>query len=696
MRLKTQVARVISITAVLGALLSEPAWCDIIPDNRTAPWQGNVGVPGGIPDRNTIYKNIVTDLGADPTGVVDCTAIIQIAISLCPVGQVVYIPPGTFRLNNRVYLAAKQNFTLRGAGQGITIIKAYNNGYFLFGSQQWPPPNTYIPITAGATKGSNTITVADTSGFIVDQPMNITTAAMPVWAHNLGGHPDSDRNLRIAFKVRSKTSTTVTFDPPCPFDFTGLNPQARTFLGPNSGYNFIQGIGIESLTMDMNNSTAAWAIEYEQTWGCWVKDVEVKGAISRQMRFGTLVRGEVRHCYTHDKRGSGPNHEGIDFDGDCCWNLVEDNIANNGGASALQFGDSTGANSCNVVAYNYVINSDPGFWDISFNHSPHDMLNLAEGNVIDNYKDDGYFGSSSHNTLFRNRITQYLELKHFSNYYNIVANVLGTAGFSNAYETTTVNYSNNPIYALGYPNIGNHSYTGTFAATNPPDYSANGPNLTDPENQTLDLNVRATILRHGNFDYFNNSTIWDPNIPDHTIPNSLYLTGEPSWWPNNIPWPPIGPDLTPMVSQIPAQCRFLGGNCSPLPTPTPTVTPTPTPTPSATPAPTPTPTETPTPTPTPTETPTPTPTPTATPTPGQITLSAAGYRVHGVHTVDLSWSGVSSSSVDIYSDGVVVATVPNIDAYTDNIGVRGGNVHYTYKVCEADTATCSDEVTVEF
>jgi hypothetical protein len=70
--------------------------------------------------------------------------------------------------------------------------------------------------------------------------------------------------------------------------------------------------------------------------------------------------------------------------------------------------------------------------------------------------------------------------------------------------------------------------------------------------------------------------------------------------------------------------------------------------------------------------------------------------VHGVHTVDLSWSGATSSSVDIYRDGVVVATVPNIDAYTDNIGDRGGNVHYTYKVCEADTATCSNEVTVEF
>ena len=40
----------------------------------------------------------------------------------------------------------------------------------------------------------------------------------------------------------------------------------------------------------------------------------------------------------------------------------------------------------------------------SANHGPHNMLNLIEGNVFHWYKDDGYFGSSSHNTLFRNGI----------------------------------------------------------------------------------------------------------------------------------------------------------------------------------------------------------------------------------------------------------------------------------------------------
>jgi hypothetical protein len=94
--------------------------------------------------------------------------------------------------------------------------------------------------------------------------------------------------------------------------------------------------------------------------------------------------------------------------------------------------------------------------------------------------------------------------------------------------------------------------------------------------------------------------------------------------------------------------------------------------------------------------PTATPTPTPTPTPGQITLSARGYRVRGMHTVDLTWSGATSANIDIYRDGVVRATVPNSGSYTDNIGSRGGNVGYIYKACEAATQNCSNEVTVRF
>src|SRR6266545_1162923 len=97
-----------------------------------------------------------------------------------------------------------------------------------------------------------------------------------------------------------------------------------------------------------------------------------------------------------------------------------------------------------------------------------------------------------------------------------------------------------------------------------------------------------------------------------------------------------------------------------------------------------------------TATPTATPTPTPTPTPGQITLSARGYKVQGRQAVDLSWTGATSNSIDVYRNGVLIATVPNIPGfYTDHIGARGKGT-YTYRVCEAGTQNCSNQVTVRF
>jgi thermitase len=64
--------------------------------------------------------------------------------------------------------------------------------------------------------------------------------------------------------------------------------------------------------------------------------------------------------------------------------------------------------------------------------------------------------------------------------------------------------------------------------------------------------------------------------------------------------------------------------------------------------------------------------------------------------VDLFWSGPSSGFIDIYRNGVLIATVPNQGGfYTDNIN-RNGRGTYTYRVCQAGTGNCSNLVTVTF
>ena len=99
----------------------------------------------------------------------------------------------------------------------------------------------------------------------------------------------------------------------------------------------------------------------------------------------------------------------------------------------------------------------------------------------------------------------------------------------------------------------------------------------------------------------------------------------------------------------------------------------------------------------PTPTPTPTATATATPTatPGSITLTARGKRIGGINTSRLKWRGATSANIDVYRDGVVIATTPNDGLYDDSTGTTG-QASFTYKVCEAGTQTCSNTVAVNF
>ncbi len=80
---------------------------------------------------------------------------------------------------------------------------------------------------------------------------------------------------------------------------------------------------------------------------------------------------------------------------------------------------------------------------------------------------------------------------------------------------------------------------------------------------------------------------------------------------------------------------------------------------------------------------------------GELTLTATGYKVKGAQRVDLSWADATSSNVDVYRDGTVIATTANDGAYTNALSSKGGAT-YSYQVCEAGTTTCSASVSVVF
>jgi hypothetical protein len=76
------------------------------------------------------------------------------------------------------------------------------------------------------------------------------------------------------------------------------------------------------------------------------------------------------------------------------------------------------------------------------------------------------------------------------------------------------------------------------------------------------------------------------------------------------------------------------------------------------------------------------------------TLTARGRKVKGLQAVDLSWNGLSGTSLDVYRNSTKWPT-PNDGVETDNLNKKGAG-SYTYKVCVAGTTTCSNTATVVF
>jgi len=243
-----------------------------------------------------------------------------------------------------------------------------------------------------------------------------------------------------------------------------------------------------------------------------------------------------------------------------------------------------------VIAYNFSYDVNTGDstmagMDISVSHGPHNMLNLVEGNIAGGMGSDGYFGSTSHILLARNWFTAThptgtdnliaVNVGRWNNYFSVVGNILGTSAFPATglfQPVASFSYASQVIYKLGFPNMGNNGFSQTWGPTTPPDYTLQSVNQPGGDGhgsggnslQELDLNVKATMLRHGNYDYLNKAVLWDSTIADHGIPNSYYRAVKPAFF-GTLAWPPFDPASPPgafnnaNISRIPAGYRYVNG-----------------------------------------------------------------------------------------------------------------------------------------
>lgn len=540
-----------------------------IPADRLTLW--SPGIPNGIPNRTQVCANVAA--GGN----------IQSAINGCAAGQVVQLVAGTYGLTSGLQIT--KGITLRGAGAGVTILKrsGFSEPTIRLGTGSGYGAS--LNFAADGVKESFTATLSSTSGLSVGKLVLIDKKNDAALTFNA---PDCDANCQTWFsrsgrqlatvnKIAAISGNVVTFAAPLHILWDVAHAAQ---VSPFTATATFQA-GVEGLTLDNNGMPSGAAdgsgpIMFSACDECWTANLETFASMGGY-HVNNSFRSEIRAVYSHDTRNPNPGGEGYSFDISqaSAETLLTDSISVGFNKVMIMRAGGQG----NVVSYSYFdhgfISSAPGWNETGINqgHMTTTAYTLFEGNYGFNCDAEIRWGGSVYATFFRNHCSgvdkgvsagnaHAAKVDARNYFFTYAGNVLGTAAASGwTYEGN----GDNSIWALGAPDPG-----GT------PGISGN------------DAQVKATLVRVGNFDYKSNAVVNPAALPD-----SLYLDSAPQKW--------VTPEGATKLGTLWAKQRFDAGtpnavNPNPGPTPTP---PGPTPTPPG-PTPTPSPTVSPTPGPTPT------------------------------------------------------------------------------------------------
>jgi len=546
------------------------AAADIIPPERLVEWKPGVtaGVPGGIPTGRTHLIDVTqAPYNADNTGATDAHKAIQAAIDAASKGDVVYLPAGTYRVDAQLNIGpSRSNITIRGAGESTVIDSHSPSTVFTIGSSSsWKWDSPLVPITGGMTKGSATLAVADTSAFTPGQIIQISELndlSLPV-VHVLG----FQRMRRQKTAVVSKTPTTLTI-------FPALYWTLKEDLAPQiaAAADQVNGVGVEDLRINGKNGKAHTLIWFSgQCYGCWVKNVHNVLAAGFSISLADSLQCEIRHCNIDELNHEGPNGAGL-LMGASSACLIEDNIF----FKCFPHIEVNAGSCGNVFAYNFCENNYTfGIMGCSIdcNHGAHNSFDLYEGNIASVFQCDGYHGSGSDITAFRNwfhgtcdtsepktdQFGRCVSLNRFSRNCSVIGNVLGRTGYTYIYDNADngTGYDQRYIYNLGLPNMGNGALSGYAPPWKDTFTAAPGKGPGPGGYQELDRDVARTTIRKGNWNAVDKGVPASEALGGDALPMSLFRTSKPEWF-GKLTWPPFDPGRpNQSYDAIPAGYRYV-------------------------------------------------------------------------------------------------------------------------------------------
>lgn len=561
------------------AAIQAQQWSGILNASRAIDWS-NAGIPGGIQNRATICATL--NPGAT-------SAQINSAIANCPANQVVYLNAGTYTIASGINFNGHNKVTLRGAGPTQTILQ-FTGGdncggqggdvcvmpatAFYNGSAAVQPGGSQAANwTGGYAQGSTQITLTASSGLptvgqviILDQANDTSDTG---GIYNCDTNPACQQegagnaNGRVIGGVTHSQEQIVTVIGISGNTFA-ISPGVyatnfRSSQSPGAWWTpMINGIGIENMTLDHSGSgtSVKSGLYFYSCTQCWVKNVKSLNANRNHVWLYLSNQDVVRDSYFYGTQNAASQSYGVEVT-ESSDDLVENNIFQHV-ASPVMFGQGMGV----AVGYNYAIDSyyTPSLsWllAVSASHNSGNAMNLFEGNQFNSLECDDEWGSSSTGTFFRNLLlgaglngttttslnTVPVVLLAYCRGYNVIGNVLGTAGYHTSYQSsppTSISSStcDHTIYEIGW--------AGSECGTN---LNAGVQN---------DAITRNTLFRWGNYDTVNASAQWNASeVPSsgvsyingnavptsRNLPPSFYLPSKPYWW-GSMPWPAIGPDVS--------------------------------------------------------------------------------------------------------------------------------------------------------
>jgi hypothetical protein len=625
LQLEVAMTRIFALLALLLALTFPTRgqeWSGIIVSSRAIDWS-NVGVVGGLPDSN--WTQCGTSIAPYGTSAAPASpSTINTQIVGCAPNTYVQLGAGTFYLSSGIVIKSHNNVAVRGMGANQTTVVfsgddpcqgIYSVVCVESSDQNWQGVPSNGPVNWSASTyaaGTTTITLASVPNLAVGNPIILDqeddacssgcpstkdTGTVFVCSDNtlpspcsIGDNIDNgqrqwrgqvqivtvaqcDGNSTVGHACVSGSNITISPGLYMPNWSPSKSPQAWWATNP------VHYAGIENLSYDSTNANGS-GIAFFNTIDSWVEGVRGIDTSRAHIFSEYSQHNTYRDSYFFGTQNSASESYGYQCftDSDV---LVENNIFEAvSGPLTLN-----GACEGDVIAYNYAINdyySENAGWNNSMSnvHTVGADMVLFEGNIGVSFYPDAFHGTHNFDTYFRNFTpgtqpacylsgSSYLtaifglctnplnsvQILSYSRFFNFVGNVWGRSGIQTTYQD--VYSSPNPIgiWYIGYGDSGSH----------PP----NGIVTVAP-----DPNVRATMLRWGNWDSVTNATRWCGNSSDPgwsttcmstsevpsslagnqaaysnpvptntTLPNSFYQTTAPFWWPTAKPWPLIGPDV---------------------------------------------------------------------------------------------------------------------------------------------------------